>query len=684
MKQEKLNEIPTVLSKMEQLKQLFPEYFDKEGNFLIEKFNKEINQNNIDISKETYSLEWLGKSYAKVLASEPVRTFLKENKKWNIQEKNKNSENLLIKGDNLEVLKHLIGTYENEIKMIYIDPPYNTGNDGFLYNDTRIFTITELQKLAGVSSEKAKRILNFVNSKSNSHSAWLTFMYPRLYIAKQLLKDDGVIFVSIDDNEVAQLKILMDEIFGEENFAAQLVWRKKAGGGNDSSDIAIEHEYILIYFKQEIINFKLPLKPETLNSYKYKDEKYNLLGPYKIKDLNDFSLSDSKGLHYDIITPDGSILKGEEHQWKCNYETFKKRLKNNRIIFKQNKNKIWKVYYKIYLNEEKGEIKKDDKGNILQKKRNPESILYSLTLNKDGNKRITELFKDGTIFKYSKPINLIQHFIKMINQNNFIVLDFFAGSGTTADAVMQLNAKDGGNRKFMLVQLPEPIDPKKNKTAYNFVKDELKIENPTIFNITKERIIRSAKKIIIDKEKEIEDIQNRISKINSKEKQTKKDKEKLIELENLLTKKETELKNISQLDLGFKEFETIPIPNKNLQNIDEIIEENLFEEITDTNALLTTWKIFDGIKLDEELKEMDFNGYKGYYLENNLYLVNKGFNLNNLASILEKIDEDINFIPSKIVINGYAFESKMQRELYESLNNYNKKDLNNIELIIRY
>ena len=176
----------------------------------LEKFTQDI-KSQTDISKETYSLEWLGKSYARVLATEPVRTLLKENKEWN--KKNKHSENLLIKGDNLEVLKHLVNAYENEIKMIYIDPPYNTGKDGFVYNDKRKFTPEELSKLAGIDIEKAKRILNFLSSKSNSHSAWLTFMYPRLYIARRLLKEDGIIFVSIDDNEVAQLKILMDENF---------------------------------------------------------------------------------------------------------------------------------------------------------------------------------------------------------------------------------------------------------------------------------------------------------------------------------------------------------------------------------------------------------------------------------------------------------------------------------------
>ena len=173
MKKEKLDNISLIPSKIEELKKVFPEYFNKDGNFFIEKFNEDI-QNQADISKETYSLEWLGKSYARVLASDPVRTLIKENKEWNEKEENKNSENLLIKGDNLEVLKHLVYSYENNIKMIYIDPPYNTGDDEFVYNDRRKFTPKELSKLVSIDIEKAKRILTFINNKNNSHSAWLT------------------------------------------------------------------------------------------------------------------------------------------------------------------------------------------------------------------------------------------------------------------------------------------------------------------------------------------------------------------------------------------------------------------------------------------------------------------------------------------------------------------------------
>jgi len=667
MKQEKLNNIPAIPTKIEELKILFPEYFDKNGKFLIEKFTQDI-QNQIDISKETYSLEWLGKSYARVLATEPVRTLLKENEKWNKREENKNSENLLIKGDNLEVLKHLVHAYENEIKMIYIDPPYNTGEDKFIYQDNRKFTPEELSKLAGIDIEKAKRILSFLDSKSNSHSAWLTFMYPRLYIAKRLLKDDGVIFISIDDNEMAQLKILMDEIFGEEN-SKIMVWKKKGGASNTEKTLGTLTEYILCYFKSKnnkSFNFR-----KIDRKYKFKDEK----GKYNLESLEKTNLGqyERKSMYYPVINPINKKIyyPQENNRWIVGKEQMEKLIKENKIYFDEQKNKIFRikreedyqqsynVYYNLLDNHGSLKVAKDE---------------ISVYFGKEYRE----------IFDTPKPTKLIKFLVSLATKKEDIVLDFFAGSGTTGDAVMQLNSEDNGNRKFILVQLPEEIDSKDNKTAYDFVKNKLKVENPTIYDITKERLIRSAKKIIVDKKNEIEEIKSQIIEKKSKEKQTKKDKEKLAELENLLEQKKVELENILQLDLGFKEFETIPLPEENLQNIEELTEGDLFKEINDKNALLTTWKVFDNIKLHKQLKEMDFNGYKGYFLENNLYLIDAGFTLDNLAAILKKIDTDKDFIPSKVVINGYAFDSKTQREIYESINNYNKKDLDKIELIIRY
>ena len=238
---------------LEALRINFPHCFDKDGNFQLEKFKNNLTEKEINFSTESYGLDWLGKSYARLLASDPATTLLKADETHNSKPENANSENLLIKGDNLEVLKHLGNAYYQQVKMIYIDPPYNTGSDGFVYEDDRKFTVTELQQLIGVDAEKAKRILDFTQQKSNSHSAWLTFMYPRLYIAKELLKDDGVIFISIDDSEVAQLKILMDEVFGEENFINQISVKAKgssgASGGGEDKKMKKNIEHLICYTK---------------------------------------------------------------------------------------------------------------------------------------------------------------------------------------------------------------------------------------------------------------------------------------------------------------------------------------------------------------------------------------------------------------------------------------------------
>lgn len=247
------------------LKRHFPNCFDKQGAFLPEKMAETLQSNGIKTEKESYSLNWLGKSYAKILKDRQPETLLAEDIEHNQKPENQNSENILIQGDNLEVLKHLKHAYKNQIKMIYIDPPYNTGSDGFVYQDDRKFTPQQLVDL-GMDLEKAKRVLEFTAKKSNSHSAWLTFMYPRLYIARELLRDDGVIFISIDDNEQAQLKLLCDEVFGEENFIKDLIINTSEGGGN-AKYVVNGHETVLVYAKN-IDNFDNLKRPKDIRGKK--------------------------------------------------------------------------------------------------------------------------------------------------------------------------------------------------------------------------------------------------------------------------------------------------------------------------------------------------------------------------------------------------------------------------------
>jgi adenine-specific DNA-methyltransferase len=643
---------------LEILKKHFPHCFDKDGKFDIIKFQQQLNTQNLEITfeKESYGLDWLGKSYARLLASDPATTLLKANETHNSKPENANSENLLIKGDNLEVLKHLANAYYEKVKMIYIDPPYNTGSDGFVYNDDRKYTVKDLQNLIGVDEEKAKRILDFTQSKSNSHSAWLTFMYPRLYIAKQLLKDDGVIFVSIDDNEVAQLRLLMDEVFGEENFLTEIAWRKSDNQAN-IGQLARVKEYIIGYskIKEKALINKIPLTEKAKKEYSYKDDK----GYFRRAIL----LDKTRGRYFfEVKTKNGKTLNGP---WMIKEDEFKELDKQNRILWTSSGDE--QPYGKIYLEDSNGQISNDFWDT-------------KFGSNQEASLNLENLF-GKRVFDFPKSTILLQTLISLGINSTDLILDFFAGSGTTGDAVMQLNAEDGGNRKFILVQLPEPIDPKKNKTAYEFVKDELKAE-PIIFEITKERLIRAAKKIkaetiekkIAEKQKEINELEGKLDLENNDEK---------------IKQLKAEIKALENQDLGFKIFETMPIwedydfeaeqfdSSQTLFDTDKLSED-------DIKALLITWKTYDGIPLTQNLEPVDLSGYTAYYGNGRLYLMNKGFTTDHLKALLEKIDSDKHFEPKSIIAFGYHFESKSLRELSENLKTYNNKKKSDIDFITRY
>ena len=258
---------------IELLKQNFPQFFSKEGKFLLEKFKEMLKMEDVKIDKEGYELKFLGKNYARFLTSTETETVIVPNIKHNEEEINKNSENLYIIGDNLDALKHLLNSYSGKIKCIYIDPPYNTGSDGFVYNDNFEYTPENISEKMGIELEEAQRIVD-MRGKS-THSAWLTFMYPRLVLARDLLREDGVIFISIDDNEQANLKMVCDEIFGEENFIASIT-RNTNSSKNQSLYVSVSHEYCLVY---SVNNIALAIK--------YKDNKWevekNNISEYKAK-----------------------------------------------------------------------------------------------------------------------------------------------------------------------------------------------------------------------------------------------------------------------------------------------------------------------------------------------------------------------------------------------------------------
>ncbi|MFA6756057.1 MAG: site-specific DNA-methyltransferase [Bacilli bacterium] len=700
-KQKITTDIKVPNKNMEVLKKHFGQCFDKNGNFDIEKFKQELSENEIDFYKESYDLDWLGKSYARILASDEATTLLKEDEEHNQKDENKNSQNLLIKGDNLEVLKHLSNAYYEKIKMIYIDPPYNTGSDGFVYQDDRKFTVDELKLLAGVDEEKAKRILDFTQSKSNSHSAWLTFMYPRLYIAKQLLTNDGVIFISIDENEFAQLKLLCDEIFGEENFAGDIVWKNSSK--NDQAYISMQHEYVLVYVKSKVYNvgkwkelkeglqyiYKAfdALKKKYKNDWAKIHEEglkwYNQFPDSNpIKDSKHYSWMDERGVYfpdniagpnhgqyvYDVIHPiTGEICKPPASGWRFPEDKLKQKIKDKLVHFGKDHTVV--PNNKTYL--------KNTEYQSLT------SIKY-----KDGrvaSNMLKNLFGVKNIFTNPKDTGVIVDFMKAIGvDSQDLVLDFFAGSGSTGEAVLRLNIEDGGNRKYILVQLPEKLDSKKKneKVAFDYVKNVLKIQEPTIFEITKKRLLLASDKIkqetiaskIAEKEKGIEALNGKLNLDNKEEK---------------IKQLKAEIENLKNQDLGFKIFETMPIWDDYDFQADELDTQlKIFDECTltdeDIKALLITWKTYDGIPLTENPQKIDLGNYTGYFTKGKLYLMNKAFTTDNLKNLLEKIDTDKQFNPTTIVAFGYNFDSKNLREISENIKSYTNKKNIDIDFITRY
>lgn len=427
---------------------------------------------------EAYEFTWVGKKAAIVEANRPIRKTLRpcpeESVNWD------NTENLYIEGDNLEVLKLLQESYLGKVKMIYIDPPYNTGND-FIYRDN--FTISDKkysEESGQIDGETDDRLFKNTDSNGRFHSDWCSMIYSRLMLARTLLKDDGAIFISIDDNENNNLKKICDDIFGENNYIATFPWRKRTAKSDVPFGISQDYEWIICYAKSE----------KFLASVVGKDRKYyetpDFPGkPWRIHDLTkQTTASERPNSFFTIINPKtGKKYPANPNRtWAITEETFKSYYEVGRIIFPGE--------YK-FLNIQKPVLrywKEDDAtkagelfGRIAVSTKLPDDIGMS----QDGTKEITDLFQQK-IFSFPKPSSLIYFMTNIHTKENDIILDFFSGSATTAHAVMQLNAEDGGHRKFIMVQLPEPCDEKSEAYKAGF---------PNICEIGKERIRRAAKKI---------------------------------------------------------------------------------------------------------------------------------------------------------------------------------------------
>ena len=467
----------------EKLAALFPNCVTEstEGKAIdFDLLKQELNHAVIEGNRERYRLEWPGKREAIVTANLPTTQTLRPVREDSVDFDN--TENLYIEGDNLEVLKLLQESYFGKVKMIYIDPPYNTGND-FVYRDN--FASDKQEELfeSGQIDEYNQRLVANPESSGRYHSDWLSMMYPRLKLARNLLTEDGVIFISINDIEIHNLRKICDEVFGEKNFVADLIWTNKEGGGSsDSKLFRLKHEHILCYCRQIDHVQIIGLAVGNEERYKLEDEYVNERGKYYLQKLGMGSIQYSESLDYPIETPDGAFVNpmdnnnGRKACWRWSKPKYEWGIENGFIVKQKDRDGVCTIYSKQYLNC-------DNEGNLISRTQRPMGIIdeYSST---QASKLLYGL-ELGEYFNYSKPKELIEYLINRLS-NNDIILDFFSGSATTAHAVMQLNAEDGGTRKYIMVQLPEQTDTKSE--AY-------KAGYKNICEIGKERIRRAANKV---------------------------------------------------------------------------------------------------------------------------------------------------------------------------------------------
>lgn len=482
----KMHSLDVIGSNIEKIQQLFPncvtERLGKDGKpelaIDFEKLQAELSNEIIGEGEERYQFTWPDKRAANRLANTPTTMTLRPCREESVDFDH--TQNLYIEGDNLDVLKALRETYLGKVKMIYIDPPYNTGND-FVYNDDFAQSRDEFEETSGLFDEEGNQTIDPMqrNTESNGrfHTDWLNMIYPRLKVARDLLSDDGVIFISIDDNEVENLRKICDEIFGSENHIETVVWKNKYGAGAKTVGFISAHEYVLVYSKNTITDLTCEFIGEEREKYNKKDSKFNQRGPYRTQPLMTNSLGDRPNLMYSIFY-NGVEIKPRK-QWVWSKERMEDAIANDNVEFSLQKDGSYTVRSKSYLYDENGKIRRGK----------PVSVMNG-PFTQDGTQEVRNLFDAKSVFDFTKPSELIKFFIGLeINGNNsrdYIILDFFSGSATTAHAVMQLNAEDGGNRKFIMVQLPEKTD--ETSEAY-------KAGYKNICEIGKERIRRAGQKI---------------------------------------------------------------------------------------------------------------------------------------------------------------------------------------------
>ncbi|MFZ3452531.1 DNA methyltransferase [Arthrobacter sp. 7Tela_A1] len=615
------------------LRAALPEYFDKDGGFMLDRLQEALRSGDVSLTREGYELKFLGKSYAKYLTSTKAETVVVPDLKHNAEEVNTDSENLYIVGDNLDALKHLLGSYHEKVQCIYIDPPYNTGSDGFVYNDDFGFTAAQLVEKVGLGEDEAQRIIA-LRGKS-SHSAWLTFMYPRLELAKDLLADEGLIFISIDDNEQANLKALCDEVFGEQNFVASFAWRTD-GNLDNQALVKTNHEYVHMYAKNVQSMYIAGVKDLNLpeHSKLFTGEIRNSVvknGPKnpvsEIVLQPGFPAGFDEGLiparsdqfpNYDadlVISGGRLVNRVTARTGWANGSLLRSFIAGEYapVVDSKGQSTTFELTHTGAIDNVK--IRRSDQHHIL-------TVLMNLgTVETAGN----ALADMGIAFPYPKPVPLIKYLVSFAPKDGTI-LDFFSGSATTAHAVLQLNAEDSGSRRHISVQWPEKIAPNSAAGKAGF---------SSIDQMGRQRIKLAAEKIRNESKADI-DYGFRLFRLAEPSQKT--------------------------LD----ELQTFDPSMNNALFSGDFVSKFAFDNTPGDDVALTTWLLQDGFGLTSEVHTIQLKEYGLRVCSGSGYIVQAGLTTEDVLELVSKLEKD-ELDLSRLVVFGYSVTFSVMHELKKNL-----------------
>lgn len=621
---DKNNSVTPGSNELEILREHFPACFKEDGSFDIVRFQEYL-KDKVEVTDEGYELRFLGKNYARMLASLDTTTVIMPDEAHNSLPENKGSKNIYISGDNLDALKHLLKSYAGQIKCIYIDPPYNTGSDGFVYNDNFNFTAEELSTKLSISLDKAQRILDLTRRGSASHSAWLMFMLPRLLLARDILSKDGIIFISIDDNEQGNLKLLCDDIFGEENLICSFIWKKRQMVDSRTKNGASkDHDYLLCYGRREDCRI---LGKES-DKAKYSNPDNDPRGPWMSDNMVGLANESQRpNLHYNLTNPTTGITYScPPTGWRYEPKRMSELIERNEVIFPA---------------DPTGRPRRKKFMKDLESEYTGLSSVLETVYSSQGTRELRELYGGKEYFDFPKPVDYIKLILTQgiapTDKESVYVLDFFGGSSSTAHAAMQL-ISEGNELNYILVQIQAPFEKETEAFKAGF---------KTIDELGFDRIKRAAKKIAA---------------------------------ENPLFHGDLGFRHFTLKEPSGVALEKIIKFDKHTA-----FGDNTLMDEFGVPTILTTWLERDGYGLTSDYHSLNLGGYTVYYIDKHLYLINPDLSDNAVAVLLDKYQTEASFNPQNVVIYGYSFGWNELQSLKDSLQTVQAGEKNlRINFEIRY